>query len=85
MARCRGRPRRSSGGRWRSCVPTRGTPGGYRPSQIEKIANSIREWGWTYRILTDESDEIIDGEGRWRTAQTIDIGRRCFRRQSRPR
>jgi ParB-like chromosome segregation protein Spo0J len=59
--------------------------GRYRPSQIEEIANSIREWGWTYRILIDESDEIIAGEGRWRTAQTIDISRRCFRRQSRPR
>lgn len=33
-------------------------------SQIEQIAASIKEFGWTMPILIDEADEVIAGHGR---------------------
>jgi DNA modification methylase len=41
--------------------------------QIGQIANSIAAFGWTYPILTDEDDNIIAGEGRWKAARLRNI------------
>jgi ParB-like chromosome segregation protein Spo0J len=40
-------------------------------AQIVKFIGSIREFGWTVPILTDETDEIIAGHGRLTAAQRI--------------
>lgn len=34
-------------------------------SQLQKIAASLREFGWRQPIVTDKNDEIIVGHGRW--------------------
>jgi len=39
--------------------------------QIGQIANSIRRFGWTYPILTDERYEIIAGFGRYKAAEHL--------------
>jgi ParB-like chromosome segregation protein Spo0J/SAM-dependent methyltransferase len=41
-------------------------------SQIAKLVSSLREFGWTFPILTDEAGEIIAGHGRLMAA------RRCL-------
>jgi len=40
-------------------------------TQIEQIANAIREWGWTMPLVIAESGEIQAGEGRWLAAKTL--------------
>jgi ParB-like chromosome segregation protein Spo0J len=40
-------------------------------AQIVKFIGSLREFGWTVPILTDETDEIIAGHGRLTAAQRI--------------
>jgi len=42
-------------------------------TQIEQIANSIREWGWTMPILIDEGGQVIAGHGRLYAAQHLDL------------
>ena len=41
--------------------------------QVEKIARSIREFGWTNPVLVNEAGGIIAGHGRIMAAQTIGI------------
>jgi ParB-like chromosome segregation protein Spo0J len=41
--------------------------------QIGQIANSIRRFGWTYPILTDEQHEIIAGFGRYKAAEHLGL------------
>lgn len=41
--------------------------------QVEQIARSIEEWGWTIPILIDEAGMIIAGHGRVLAAQRIGI------------
>jgi ParB-like chromosome segregation protein Spo0J len=43
------------------------------PEQIAQIAASIREWGWTMPVLTEEQDLIIAGHGRVEAAKLIGI------------
>jgi DNA modification methylase len=43
------------------------------PEQIEQIAASIRQWGWTVAILIDEAGGIIAGEARLIAAQRLGI------------
>lgn len=40
-------------------------------SQIAKLVASLKEFGWTFPILTDENNEIIAGHGRLLAAQRI--------------
>ena len=49
--------------------------------QIEQIAASIREWGWTIPILADENGMVLAGHGRLlagleRLRRRVDAGRR---------
>jgi ParB-like chromosome segregation protein Spo0J len=44
-----------------------------RRSEIDQIAASIREWGWTVPVLLDEHDGIIAGHGRVLAAKTIGL------------
>ena len=37
-------------------------------AQIDQIAASIREWGWTMPVLTDDAGSIIAGHGRVQAA-----------------
>src|SRR3984893_10994159 len=41
--------------------------------QIDQIAASIREWGWTVPVLVDEADGIIAGHGRVLAAHKLAI------------
>jgi len=42
-------------------------------SQIDQLANSIREWGWTIPILIDENDTVLAGHGRLYAAQQLGL------------
>ena len=41
--------------------------------QVQQIAASIREWGWTTPVLVDEESTIIAGHGRVMAAQKLGI------------
>lgn len=41
--------------------------------QVEQIAASIREWGWTVPVLIDEDSGIIAGHGRVMAAQLLGL------------
>ena len=41
--------------------------------QIGQLANSIRRFGWTYPILTDDHYEIIAGFGRYKAAEHLGL------------
>lgn len=45
----------------------------HSPEQVEKIAASIREWGWTNPVLIDERNVIIAGHGRVLAAQLLGL------------
>jgi hypothetical protein len=57
------------------------------PEQINQIAASIREWGWTVPILIDEGNGVIAGHARLQAARKLGLaecpghlsppGRRC--------
>jgi hypothetical protein len=42
-------------------------------AQIDQIAASIREWGWTNPVLVDENGTIIAGHGRVLAAQKLGL------------
>lgn len=41
--------------------------------QVDQIAASIREWGWTNPVLVDEAGEIIAGHGRVLAAEKLGL------------
>jgi hypothetical protein len=41
--------------------------------QIEQIANSIRQWGWTVPVLIDENGLVIAGHGRIFAARKLEL------------
>jgi ParB-like chromosome segregation protein Spo0J len=41
--------------------------------QIDALAKSITEWGWTIPVLVDETGELIAGHGRVLAAQQLGI------------
>lgn len=43
------------------------------PAQIQAIAASIKEWGFTIPVLIDETDRIIAGHGRVEAAKSISL------------
>ena len=45
-------------------IPYPQNPKMHPDNQIEQLANSIREWGWTIPILVDESNNVLAGHGR---------------------
>tara|TARA_R110000824_G_scaffold23390_2_gene83990 strand:- start:227 stop:1465 length:1239 start_codon:yes stop_codon:yes gene_type:complete len=48
-------------------------PREHTPEQVEQVANSIREFGWTMPILIDEANEIIAGHGRLMAGKQLGI------------
>jgi DNA modification methylase len=45
----------------------------HSPDQVDQIAASIREWGWTTPVLVDEEGGIIAGHGRVLAAKKLGI------------
>ena len=45
-------------------IPYDTNPRIHQPKQINQVAKSIQEFGWTMPILIDEQNEIIAGHGR---------------------
>lgn len=45
----------------------------HSPGQVDQIAASIREWGWTVPILVDETGGIIAGHGRVLAAHKLGL------------
>jgi DNA modification methylase len=45
----------------------------HSPAQVDQIASSIREWGWTVPVLLDEQDGIIAGHGRVLAAKKLGL------------
>ena len=54
-------------------IPYDRNPKDHPESQVEQIANSIRQWGWTMPILIDEGGNVIAGHGRLYAAQSLEI------------
>lgn len=48
-------------------------PNTHSPKQIERIARSIRDFGWTNPIIIDEDDKVLAGHGRLLAAAKIGI------------
>lgn len=45
----------------------------HSPEQVDQLAESIKEWGWTVPVLVDEDGGIIAGHGRIMAAQQLGI------------
>lgn len=45
----------------------------HSPQQVDQIAASINEWGWTMPVLIDEKGMLIAGHGRIMAAQKLGI------------
>jgi hypothetical protein len=45
----------------------------HSPEQVDQIAASIKEWGWTVPVLVDETRQLIAGHGRVLAAQKLGI------------
>jgi len=56
-----------------SLIPYDRNPNTHPDSQIERLANSIREWGWTVPIIIDENDMVLAGHGRLFAAQKLNM------------
>jgi DNA modification methylase len=56
-----------------SLVPYARNARTHSPEQVDQIAASIREWGWTVPVLLDESDGIIAGHGRVLAAKKLGL------------
>lgn len=48
-------------------------PNTHDDKNINELAASIKEWGFTNPILIDEFDMIIAGHGRWEAAKSINM------------
>jgi DNA modification methylase len=53
--------------------PYRNNARTHSAEQVEQIANSIREWGWTQPVLVDERGGVLAGHGRLEAAKTIGV------------
>ena len=54
-----------------SLLPAARNPRTHSDAQVDQIAASMREWGWTNPILVDEQGSIIAGHGRILAAQKL--------------
>ena len=54
-------------------VPYDRNPRMHPETQIEQLANSIQQWGWTVPLLIDESNNVIAGHGRLEAAKRLDM------------
>jgi hypothetical protein len=53
--------------------PARRNVRNHSKKQIQQIANSIGQFGWTYPILIDETGVIIAGHGRFQAAELLGL------------
>ena len=56
-----------------SLVPYARNARTHSPEQVDQIAASIREWGWTVPILVDEEGGLIAGHGRVMAAKKLGL------------
>lgn len=56
-----------------SLVPYARNARTHSPEQVDQIAASIREWGWTVPILIDEQGGLIAGHGRVMAAKKLGL------------
>ena len=56
-----------------SLVPYAANPRTHSPEQVQEIAESIREYGWTNPVLVDGATGIIAGHGRVLAAKLLGI------------
>ena len=56
-----------------SLVPYARNPRTHTPAQVDQIAASIREWGWTVPVLVDEHGGLIAGHGRVMAAKLLGL------------
>jgi len=56
-----------------SLVPYARNPRTHTPQQVDQIAASIREWGWTVPVLVDEQGGLIAGHGRVMAAKLLGL------------
>ena len=54
-------------------VPYDRNPRVHPQEQIDQLANSIEEWGWTFPILIDENNNVLSGHGRLLAAKKLGI------------
>lgn len=50
-------------------------PNTHSPKQIDRIARSIRDFGWTNPIIIDEQDNVLAGHGRLLAAAKLGINK----------
>ena len=56
-----------------SLIPYEQNANTHPEAQIEQIANSIRQWGWTVPVLIDEQGMVIAGHGRIFAARRLKL------------
>jgi DNA modification methylase len=56
-----------------SLKPHLSNPNTHSAKQIERIARSIRDFGWTNPIIVDENDSVLAGHGRLLAAEKLRI------------
>ena len=54
-------------------VPYNRNPRMHPEAQIQQLASSIQQWGWTVPLLIDESNNVIAGHGRLEAAKRLDM------------
>jgi DNA modification methylase len=61
--------------RWpvKKLIPNARNARTHSDAQVDQIAASIREWGWTSPVLVSESGMLIAGHGRVRAAQKLGL------------
>lgn len=57
----------------KSLIPYARNSRTHSPEQVDQIAASIREWGWTTPVLVDEEGTLIAGHGRVMAAKKLGI------------
>lgn len=56
-----------------SLVPYARNARTHSPEQVDQLAASIREWGWTTPVLVDEAGSLIAGHGRVMAAKKLGL------------
>jgi ParB-like chromosome segregation protein Spo0J len=54
-------------------IPYANNPRLHSEADLEKIAASIRKWGWTNPVLVDEQGVLIAGHGRVAAAARLGL------------
>lgn len=55
------------------CIPCENNARTHSDKQIDQIAASINEFGWTQPILVDQENNVLAGHGRLRAAQKLKL------------